>query len=79
MHQGVEDKLRKLSEVCKIYHVTPEQVAYIGDDLNDLDCMRVCGYTAAPADAVEEVRKSVDFVCKHNGGEGAVREFIEHL
>lgn len=79
LHQGVEDKVKKLYIVCEKYHITPKQVAYIGDDLNDLDCMRVCRYTAAPADAVEEVRKSVDFVCKHNGGEGAVREFIDQL
>ena len=79
LHQGVEDKVKKLYIVCEKYHITPKQVAYIGDDLNDLDCMRVCRYTAAPADAVEEIRKSVDFVCKHNGGEGAVREFIDQL
>lgn len=55
------------------------ETAYIGDDLNDLECMELCGISACPADAVESVARKVDFVCSKNGGEGAVREFIEHL
>lgn len=65
--------------ICAKYQVDPSNVAYIGDDLNDLDCINICGYTAAPADAVEEVLNRVNYVCKHKGGEGAVREFIDKL
>lgn len=79
LHQGVADKLSKLKEVAAELGVTAEEIAYIGDDVNDLDCIRYCGYTACPADAVPEVLGAVDYVCKRNGGRGAVREFIDLL
>ena len=79
LHQGIENKVSKLLSICDKYQVKPSNVAYIGDDLNDLECIKICGYTAAPADAVKEVLNSVNYVCKHNGGEGAVREFIDKL
>ncbi len=77
LHQGVSDKLGKLTEVAEQMRVSVEEIAYIGDDLNDLDCIRYCGLTACPADAVCEVRKAVDYVCTRSGGRGAVREFID--
>lgn len=77
LHQGVGDKLSKLKEVANHLGVCVEQIAYIGDDLNDLECIRYCGYTACPADAVPEVLAAVNYICKRNGGRGAVREFID--
>ena len=56
-----------------------EEVAYIGDDLNDLECMKICGMVGCPLDAVDGVKEIADFVSKYKGGEGAVREFIEYL
>ncbi len=79
LHQGVENKSYKLREVCKKYGIALSQVAYIGDDLNDLPCMKICGFSACPSDAMKQVRDSVNFVCEANGGNGAVREFIEFL
>ena len=79
LYQGIEDKTAKLLSICKKFQVEANNVAYIGDDLNDLECMKICGYSAAPADAAKEVLASVDYICKHRGGEGAVREFIEQL
>lgn len=79
LHQGVGDKLAKLREVAAQMGATMDEIAYIGDDLNDLDCIQHCGYTACPADAVPEVQDSVDYVCKRDGGRGAVREFINRL
>lgn len=79
LHQGIDDKISKLLAICDKYQIEASNVAYIGDDLNDLECMKICGYSAAPADAVDVVLASVDYVCKHRGGEGAVREFIEKL
>lgn len=77
LHQGIQDKLSKLKEIAAEYGICPEEIAYIGDDVNDLDCIRYCGYTACPADAVSVVCESVDYVCQRNGGRGAVREFID--
>lgn len=79
LHQGVADKLSKLKEVAAQLGVGPEEIAYIGDDVNDLDCIRYCGYSACPADAVPEVLEAVDYVCNRDGGRGAVREWIGKL
>lgn len=77
LHQGVSDKLSKLREVAGELGIGADEIAYIGDDLNDLDCIRYCGLTACPADAVPEILNAVDYVCERNGGRGAVREFID--
>lgn len=79
LYQGVGDKLGKLKELCTQLDVEFRQVAFIGDDLNDLECIRCCGYSGCPADAVPEVLENVDYVCKRSGGRGAVREFIDHI
>lgn len=79
LYQGVADKLAKLKEIAADAGVVPEEIAYIGDDLNDLECIRYCGITACPADAVPKVKVAVNYVCKREGGRGAVREFIERL
>ena len=79
LHQGIGDKLAKLQEVAAELGATAEEIAYIGDDVNDLDCIRWCGCTACPADAVPEVLEKVDYVCKRDGGRGAVREFIDRI
>lgn len=79
VYQGVSDKVEKLKEVAKSNGVLLEEVAYIGDDLNDLDCMGICGLSACPNDAIDEVTSNVDFKCNKNGGYGAVREFIEYI
>lgn len=79
VHQGIEDKLIQLKKVAEKYCILPEQIAYIGDDLNDLECIEFCGVTGCPADAVEEVREKVHYVCIHAGGKGAVREFIDNI
>ena len=76
LYQGVRNKLAVLKEVAEKYAATPDEIAYIGDDINDQECIEYFGFTACPADAVEEVKRKVTYVCQSNGGEGAVREFI---
>lgn len=77
VHQGIDDKLQVLEEIINRYELTYENVAYIGDDENDIVCMKACYLKACPADAINEVIDLVDYVCKSNGGNGAVREFID--
>ena len=79
LYQGVSNKLYKLKEICKNIGVKLSEVAYIGDDVNDLACIQQCGCTACPADAVKAVKDKVDYMCAEKGGEGAVREFCEYL
>ena len=77
LHQGIHDKLNKLKEIAEKYGVKSEEIAYIGDDLNDLECINYCSLTACPEDATEDIKYSVLYVCKKIGGHGAVREFID--
>lgn len=77
--QNVRDKAVKLRELLNKYGFTSEEAAYIGDDIIDLECMKLCGIKGCPADAVDEVKRICDYVCTKNGGTGAVREFIEWL
>ena len=79
LYQGVHDKLPLLKEIAARYGFAQEEIAYIGDDLNDWDCLCWCGLSACPKDAVPEIREKVDFVCLHDGGQGAVRDLIEHI
>lgn len=79
LYQGVSNKLDILKEVAEKYDANPEEIAYIGDDLNDLECIDYCGWTACPADAVIELKRQVDYISVLNGGKGAVRDVIEVL
>lgn len=83
VHQGVTNKMEQLNKLIQRRKRTYSQVAYIGDDLNDLECMRhikeAGGLTGCPADGAKQVCGIVDFVSQKNGGEGAVREFIEWI
>ena len=79
LHQGKHDKLDTLLALIEKYHCTPEQVAYIGDDVLDLVCMRHCGVVGCPADACRQVKEVAHYVCQARGGDGAVREFVEWL
>jgi len=78
-YQGIEDKASVLKELLKKKDINPEQVIYVGNDINDLSCIKMVGYTAAPADAHPDVKKSVDLVLKRAGGLGAVRELCDLL
>lgn len=83
IHQGVKDKVAKLREILAKLRVELSEVAYIGDDLNDLPCMKLIkdagGMVGCPADAVIKVREYASFVSNYNGGDGAIREYIESL
>lgn len=79
VHQGIWDKLTKLKEIVAKYNVKPEEIAYIGDDVNDIECMQYCGMTACPHDALPSVKPHVKYICECDGGRGAVREFIDKI
>ncbi len=79
VYQGVKNKTYQLREVCKKLDIQLTQCAYMGDDINDLPAMKLCGVTACPADGVKQVREIVDVVTEATGGNGAVREFCDYL
>ena len=79
LHLGVRDKLAKLSEILERTQLQLSEIAYIGDDVNDLEVLEAAGISACPADAMDSVRDMVDYVCENKGGYGAFREFAEWL
>lgn len=79
LSQGVKDKVAVAKELCKKLDITLEEVAYIGDDLNDLELLKVVGISAAPASAPEYIKEVVDMVMEKRGGEGVFREFVEKV
>jgi len=74
---GVKTKIELLKQIIKERKLDIDDIAFIGDDLNDLDCLREVGFSACPADAVTAVKIHVSYVCNEKGGEGAVREVCE--
>lgn len=74
---GIKDKLSWLREHAARWQLAPAQIAYIGDDLNDLAGLKHAGLSCCPADAVPEVRRAVSYVCAAGGGAGAVREVCD--
>lgn len=79
LYQGISEKIVILEEIMKKDGLSKVEIAYMGDDLNDLLIMKQVGLSGTPKDAVDEVIQVADFVSKKNGGSGAVREFIEHI
>lgn len=79
IYQNLENKLEAYESLKKKFNLTDAEVAYIGDDEFDLPVLELVGFSASPADAVPAVIKRVHYVCKHEGGNGAVREIIEMI
>ena len=77
--QGVSNKVVELNKLLVKYSLSLDEVAYIGDDINDLGVMSKVGFSACPKDAVSEVLERVDYIASKNGGRGAVREIFEKL
>lgn len=79
IYQGVKDKCAVLDKLLHKYSCQYTEAAYIGDDIPDLACMKMCGIKGCPQDAVREVKEICDYVCNRKAGNGAVREFIDWL
>jgi 3-deoxy-D-manno-octulosonate 8-phosphate phosphatase (KDO 8-P phosphatase) len=77
VRQGCENKLEAFNEILAEAELTPNEVAFIGDDLNDIPLMRRSELAVAVADASEETKHHAHLVTKASGGSGAVRETVE--
>lgn len=77
--QGASKKLDHYRQTLNDLNLTDDQVAYMGDDLPDLAVMQTVGYPIAPGDARPEIRAVAKYTCTQKGGDGAVREAIEHI
>jgi len=77
--EGCQDKLAVLKQLLEKLGLSPNRVAYVGDDLLDLPPIRYAGFGVAVANAVGEVKQYADYVTTRQGGSGAVREVIEYI
>jgi YrbI family 3-deoxy-D-manno-octulosonate 8-phosphate phosphatase len=77
LHFGIKDKLSVLGQIMVNRNLKSEQIAYIGDDVNDIEIMQKVGLSACPADAINFTKNIVDYLCVNKGGEGCFREFAE--
>ena len=79
LFQGAKNKLNIASKVCSEMNISLNDVAYIGDDINDYGLLRAVGFSACPNNAPEYIKDVCDYVTKKHGGQGAFREFVEYL
>ncbi|HOW56625.1 MAG TPA: HAD-IIIA family hydrolase [Smithellaceae bacterium] len=79
VYQKVFNKKEILAEILRKNKLQAAEVAFIGDDIIDIPVLRAVGFAAAVGDALDVVKKAVDYVTKHGGGRGAVREVCEMI
>ena len=79
MYLNCMDKTQAIKEIIADYNLNPEYMIYMGDDIPDLECMRLVGIPVCPADAAMEVVEASRYVSEYDGGYGAVRDIIEQV
>lgn len=76
---GLDDKNAVVTQLAKEKGYSLSEIAFIGDDYNDLPAIKLAGISGCPSDAIEPVKAAVTYICKAKGGEGALREFAEWI
>ncbi len=78
-HPGAKDKVAVLKDIMDRKNLMSDEIAYIGDDTNDVEVMKLVGLSACPADALSFAKSVADYICQNKGGHGAFREFAEFI
>jgi arabinose-5-phosphate isomerase len=76
---GHEKKISILNNWMKELNISYDNLAYIGDDINDIEILKLVKFSACPSDAVNECKQVVNYICENKGGEGCVREFVDKI
>ena len=79
IYMSISKKLPTYKEFRDQFHLTDEEILYMGDDIPDYEIMKIVGLPCAPADAVSEIKECATFISSRNGGEGCAREVIEEV
>ena len=74
---GVQKKELVLPKICRKFNVLQNEIAYIGDDVNDVSLLNLVGLRACPKDASIQVKKIANYICKTNSGNGVLREITD--
>ena len=77
--QGVDNKAQALTEYCNVHQISLSDVAYVGNDINDLEVMKLVGTTFCPADAYTSIKEISQCIFTSKGGEGVSREILDLL
>ena len=77
--QNCKDKVSYIQKFAKDNNIDRDEIGYLGDDLNDLPGMALCGFVGCPADACDEVKEKADYISGIKGGYGAVRDIVSYL
>lgn len=77
LYDGITRKESIVDEICREYNVKRSELAYIGDDVNDVEIARKVGFSATPNDGTKQMKDVSDYICKAKGGEGVVREVAD--
>lgn len=79
IYQNIDNKLLKLQEILQEQKIDFKEVIYMGDDENDYDCMKACGFSVCPNNAVKKIKDIANYICKASADEAAAREFIDEV
>ena len=77
LYDGIQNKSSLLKKISQKYNIQPKNIAFIGDDINDLELLKKVGLSVTPNDAILDNKKISDYVCKNNSGHGAFRELAD--
>lgn len=79
LFMGVQDKVVAAKRLCEELHITLQDVAYIGDDINDIELLKLVGWAGVPINAPEYIKELANIQLKKQGGNGVFREFVEAI
>lgn len=74
---GIKHKEQILKKICTLYNIDAKAIAFIGDDINDIELLKLVGFSVTPSDGSDEVKKICDYICENSGGYGAFRELAD--
>ena len=74
---GIREKESLLPKICGIFDLQKEEIAFIGDDVNDIELMKKVGFSVTPNDGIKLAQQTAKYICKQEGGKGAFREFAD--
>lgn len=78
-YTGIKQKELLVPQICKLFNVKKDEIAYIGDDVNDEKIMKLIGFSISPCDGIESIKKNADLITKVSGGRGVLREVADMI
>ncbi len=79
LYKGIKNKEKVLKEISEIYNVSYEQIAYVGDDINDMGVIENVGLSFCPNDAHKKIKRKANYVTRAKGGQGVIREIVDRF